>query len=211
VRILRGTPAAGTASVATPPIPLRKPNRRAVQVVTFNDRFERPVTVLRGAPTAPMSVEAAVLAAGPNLDLFYAARGVDLDRVAFAVDGAESSHGVNLGMWRPEISGPQGPMQVSAAAAIDSGGGDRFDLIQNRQLGRAYLARMFRRYGNWPDAIAAYNWGPGNMDAWIGQGRPEAGLPLGVQRYRERVLRDGGIRQEPGSPLSRTGWQLETP
>jgi soluble lytic murein transglycosylase-like protein len=91
-------------------------------------------------------------------------------------------------------------MQVSAAAAIDSGDGDRFDLIQYRQLGRAYLGRLFRHYGNWPDAVAAYNWGPGNMDAWIGQGRPAAGLPLGVARYRERVLRDGGIRQWAGSP-----------
>ena len=102
-------------------------------------------------------------------------------------------------------------MQVSAAAAIDLGGGDRFDLTQNRLLGRTYLARLFRRYGNWPDAVAAYNWGPGNMDAWIAQGRPPAGLPIEVERYRDRVLADGGIRQEPGSPLSRTGWQLPMP
>ena len=51
--------------------------------------------------------------------------------------------------------GPQGPMQVGAVAAFDVGGGDRFDLQQNRRLGRAYLAQMFLRYGNWPDALAA--------------------------------------------------------
>jgi Transglycosylase SLT domain len=50
-------------------------------------------------------------------------------------------------------------MQVSEAAAIDVGGGNRFDLTQNRALGRAYLAQLYRRYKNWPDAIAAYNWG----------------------------------------------------
>ena len=33
-----------------------------------------------------------------------------LDRVAIAVDGAESSNGKNIGMWRPDPSGPQGPM-----------------------------------------------------------------------------------------------------
>src|SRR5690242_9448652 len=44
-----------------------------------------------------------------------------LDRVATAVDGAESSHGKDIGTWRPDPLGPQGPMQVSEAAAIDVG------------------------------------------------------------------------------------------
>ena len=93
-------------------------------------------------------------------------------------------------MWRLELNGLQGPMQVSAAAAIDLGGGNRFDMVENRQLGRGYLTLMYRRYGNWPDAITAYNWGPGNMDAWIASGRPIAGSPFEVDRYRDRVLRD---------------------
>ena len=63
-----------------------------------------------------------------------------LDRVAYAVDGAESSHGEDLTMWRPDPSGPQGPMQVSGPAAADVGGGDRFDSTENRAIGRAYLA-----------------------------------------------------------------------
>jgi hypothetical protein len=104
-------------------------------------------------------------------------------------------------MWRPEPNGPQGPMQVSAAAAIDVGGGDRFNIVENRQLGRAYLAQMYRRYGNWPDAIAAYNWGPGNMDAWIGAGRPIDSFPLEVEHYRERVLRDAGFDGTSGTRL----------
>jgi hypothetical protein len=111
-----------------------------------------------------------------------------LDGIAFAVDGAESSHGADWNMWRADPDGPQGPMQVSAAAAADVGGGDRFDMAANRLLGRAYLARLYRRYANWPDAVAAYNWGPGNMDAWIGAGRPIAGFPIAVSLYRIRVL-----------------------
>ena len=179
----------------------------AVQVVRFADRSQAPVTVLRGAPIAPVDVDHILTTSTPGLDLFGAAPGADLDRIAFAVDGAESSHGADPGMWRPQIDGPQGPMQVSAAAAVDSGGGDRFDLFENRELGRAYLALLFRRYGDWQDAVTAYNWGPGNLDTWIAQGRPLAGLPLGVERYRERVLRDGGIQQQPTSLLSRTSWQ----
>jgi hypothetical protein len=120
--------------------------------------------------------------------------GAVLDRVAFAVDGAESSHGADPGMWRSELDAPQGPMQLSAAAAADAGGGDRFDEKQNRTLGRAYLARLYRRYGSWPDAVAAYNWGPGRMDIWINGGRPVDQLPPGVARYRTRVLVASGLQ-----------------
>jgi Transglycosylase SLT domain len=116
-----------------------------------------------------------------------------LDRVASAVDGAESSHGRDAAMWRPDPSGPQGPMQVSEAAAIDAGGGDRFDLLQNRAIGRAYLLQLFWRYGNWPDAIAAYNWGIGNMDAWLKAGRPPAKFLVGVAAYLRRVLHESGL------------------
>lgn len=185
--------------------------RADAEVVSFANRREQPVTVLRGGPVEPIDPDQASVARNPYLDLFAAARGADLDRVAFAVDGAELTHGADPAMWRAELGGPQGPMQVSAAAAVDLGGGDRFDLTQNRRLGRAYLALLYRRYGDWPDAVAAYNWGPGNLDSWVGQGRPAAGLPLEVERYCHRVLRDGGIPQAPGSLLSRTGWELPTP
>jgi hypothetical protein len=116
-----------------------------------------------------------------------------LDRVASAVDGAESSHGKDIAMWRPDPSGPQGPMQVSEAAATDVGGGDRFDLTQNRALGRAYLAQLYGRYKNWPDAIAAYNWGPRNVDTWVKAGRPLEKLLTGVAAYTTRVLHVSGL------------------
>jgi Transglycosylase SLT domain len=126
-----------------------------------------------------------------------------LDRIAYGVDGAESSHGGDPGMWRPEPDGPQGPMQVSAAAAADVGGGDRFDETENRALGRAYLAHMFRRYGSWPDAIAAYNWGPGHLDEWIGGGRPADKFPGAVERYRTRVLVTSGLPAVEGAANAR--------
>jgi hypothetical protein len=184
VRVLRGE--SGHAA-AVPGQPSRA-SAMTSELVAFSDPRLRPVTVFRGS-----------LASSPVIELFGPARDADLDRVAFAVDGAESSHGADPRMWRPEISGPQGPMQVSAAAAADLGGGDRFDFTENRQLGRAYLAHLYRRYGNWPDAIAAYNWGPGNMDFWIGSGRPISSFPLEVEHYRNRVLRDVGF-DETSSP-----------
>src|SRR5438874_10850529 len=36
-----------------------------------------------------------------------------LDRVTYAADGAESSHGKDRAMWPPDAAGPQGPGQVS--------------------------------------------------------------------------------------------------
>ena len=189
VRILRGD---------ADPSAFRRPRRPAdllrTQIVTFADPRARPESVLRRRVTEPA-----------DIDLFGPASIDDHDRVAFAVDGAESSHGADLRMWRPEPSGPQGPMQVTAAAATDVGGGDRFDLAQNRTLGRAYLARMYRRYGNWPDALAAYNWGPGNVDAWIGGGRPAHKFPLEVERYRDRVMREAALGN-PASVAPSGGW-----
>jgi len=119
--------------------------------------------------------------------------GTPIDRVANAVDGAESSHGQDKAMWRPDPVGPQGPMQVSEAAATDVGGGDRFDVSQNRAIGRAYLVQLFSRYGNWPDAIAAYNWGIGKMDAWVKAGRSPDKFLVGVAAYTGRVLRESGL------------------
>ena len=182
VRILRGDSERALAMPGQV-----RPAAMTMQVVTFASLRDRPVNILRGAG----------LPGTTEIELFGPASAADLDRVAFAVDGAESSHGADLRMWRPEPGGPQGPMQVSAAAAFDVGGGDRFSLAENRALGRAYLARMYRRYGNWQDAIAAYNWGPGNLDAWIGGGRAADKLPLAVERYRNRVLREA-VLTEPG-------------
>jgi hypothetical protein len=192
VRVVRG---AGTLPRAT-----------STETVSFGPGDADVVKVVRGITPGPPSVgiitrsEARPAAAkllrilsDDAAALFAPAGAGELDRIAFAVDGIESRHGADLRMWRPEPLGPQGPMQVSAAAALDVGGGDRFDLRENRLLGRAYLARMFRRYGNWSDALAAYNWGPGNLDAWIAAGRPAARLPDEVARYVALVLRDALI------------------
>jgi len=116
-----------------------------------------------------------------------------LDRVTYAVEGVESSHATDAAMWRAEQAAPQGPMQVSEKAATDVGGGNRFKIDENRTIGRAYIALLHRRYGNWVDAISAYNWGPGKVDGWIKEGRPTARLLPGVANYVRRVLHESGL------------------
>jgi hypothetical protein len=149
------------------------------------------------AAPLPQASHPTRLVAGGAAD-FVAERNRNLDRVAAAVGGAESSYGTDPGMWRADPLGPQGPMQVSAAAAADVGGGNRFDVGVNLALGRAYLARMYRRYGSWAEAVAAYNWGPGHLDAWISGGRRAGQLPAAVERYIGRVLLASSA---PGAPL----------
>jgi Transglycosylase SLT domain len=185
VRVIRGEADRVTAMPDSP----RPTHAMSLQLVTFVDSQDRPVSILRGSALR-----------GTDTELFGPASFADLDRVAFAVDGAESSHGADLGMWRPEPSGPQGPMQITAAAAIDVGGGDRYDLAENRVMGRSYLARMYRRYGNWPDAVAAYNWGPGNLDSWISAGRAASKFPPQVEHYRDRVLDDAALTESSSRP-----------
>ena len=155
---------------------------------TINERIDpanpsrSKLTILRGETLSHRA---------SSIGLFSFAGNDEFDRMRQR--GARSS---NRGlapisrMWRlDDFNGPQGPMQVSAAAAIDVGGGDRFNMYENILLGRAYLARLFRRYGSWSDALAAYNWGPGNVDQWIARGRNAAQLPAETIRYVERVLR----------------------
>jgi len=195
VKVVRGTDVAGGL-------------RMRRDVMTFGGGTAQQVVVFRGI-VEPSSVSAppeetadrarpsaTMLRGGMTLrglspaDLFGPADEEQLGRIAEAVHGVESRYGTDLRMWRLDnLSGPQGPMQVSAAAAFDVGGGNRFDIYENLLLGRAYLARLFRRFGNWSDTLAAYNWGPGNVDQWIARGRNTAQLPGETTRYIERVLR----------------------
>jgi soluble lytic murein transglycosylase-like protein len=57
-----------------------------------------------------------------------------------------------------------------------------FDPHANVRIGVAYLRELIDRYANVRAALAAYNWGPGEIDARLRQGDV---LPA---RYAERVL-----------------------
>lgn len=176
----------------SPQTPVRQ---ASVTKEVFHDSSGAQVLLIRGS-VSPLAASIYPLVA----DRIEFATGLDLDRIAFAVEGLESSHGRNPAMWRTDLAGPQGPMQISEAAALDVGGGDRFDLDSNKLLGRAYLSHLFARYGNWPDAIAAYNWGPGRVSSWIAAGRPEDELPISVHDYLSRVLGSSGVENHIVAP-----------
>ncbi len=51
----------------------------------------------------------------------------------------------------------------------------------NLRLGTRYLASLHARFGSWPRALAAYNWGPGAIDRRLADGET---LPV---HYTDRV------------------------
>jgi hypothetical protein len=58
---------------------------------------------------------------------------------------------------------------------------------ENVRVGRDYLDAMLKKYGNVDYALAAYNWGPGNVDKWIARGAKPEELPAETREYIPRV------------------------
>src|ERR1700690_3086870 len=85
------------------------------------------------------------------------AAGVD-PAIALAV--AQTESGFNQGAIGS--SGEVGIFQLMPATAAGLGV-NAYDLAGNIQGGIAYLGQMYSQFGNWNDALAAYNWGPANV------------------------------------------------
>lgn len=79
-------------------------------------------------------------------------------------------------------AGAQGLMQIMPGTAAELGISNPFDPAQNVMGGTQYLRKLLDRYGgNARLALAAYNWGMGNLEK-----RPE-GMPPETKKYISRV------------------------
>lgn len=79
-------------------------------------------------------------------------------------------------------AGARGLMQLMPATARSLGVDDSFDPEQNVMAGTRFLRDLLNRYSGDIDAtLAAYNWGPGNVD------RHPDRLPAETRNYQTRV------------------------
>jgi len=70
---------------------------------------------------------------------------------------------------------------------------------ENLRVGRDYLDAMMKKYNNLDYALAAYDWGPGNVDKWIKRGANPNELPRETRDYIPRV-KSIHARQEAKMP-----------
>ena len=118
--------------------------------------------------------------------------GQEIDDV---IQGAADQYGVEPALIKAVISvesngdpraissaGAQGLMQLMPKTAAELGVTNPFDPAQNIMAGTRYLSRLIDRYqGNQKLALAAYNWGMGNLEK-----NPSA-LPKETRNYIARV------------------------
>jgi len=139
--------------------------------------FSAPVDVLPGASLKPQSFETAFMAAENEYGL--------PSGILRSMAGIESS-------FRPDIiyckvlgkSGERGLMQIDPRwHTVD--GCDPWKAIP---YAAGYLRENFDRFGSWRYAVAAYNWGPTNLESKGYGARPPV-----TRRYVDRVAAEVGI------------------
>lgn len=111
------------------------------------------------------------------------------------IKGASKDYGVDENLIKAVIkaesnfnkdavskAGAKGLMQLMPATARSLGVSDPFDPAQNVRGGTRFLRDLLKKYdGNIDQVLAAYNWGPGNVDKKLGR------LPSETRTYISRV------------------------
>ena len=88
-------------------------------------------------------------------------------------------------------AGAVGVMQLMPGTASDLGVNPA-DLTGNLQGGLQYLSQMYQKFGNWFDALVAYNAGPGKVSS----------PPASSSAYASSILSAAGLSSSVPSKLS---------
>lgn len=98
------------------------------------------------------------------------------------IDGTQASTAGALGILQLEpayFSSVQVPVPFSDA-----------DVAAQIDQAASYDAQLYREFGTWQAALAAYNWGPGNVQAWAAAGSDPNALPSETANYVSSILAD---------------------
>lgn len=86
------------------------------------------------------------------------------------------------------------------------------DPVENMTGGAKYLSQLYGKYGNWTDALSAYNFGPGNYDKYLAGDKP---LPKETADYPGKVMAYangyGGLEPVPAANAALTAIDESTP
>lgn len=145
-------------------------------------------------------LESAMNAAASALGLWHAPA-----QYAGAIANAEAAYGLPVGLlerllyqeshYRADIisgakqssAGAQGIAQFMPATAA-AYGVDPLDAFASINAAARMLRDLYRQFGNWPEALAAYNWGSGNVKR---KGLDAA--PAETRNYYASILADTGL------------------
>jgi soluble lytic murein transglycosylase-like protein len=96
----------------------------------------------------------------------------------------------NLNPNAVSSAGAVGVMQLMPQTAASLGVTDPADPQQNINGGVKYLSQLYAQFGNWDQALAAYNAGPGNVSNAISSGSDDwlSELPAETQNYVSKIL-----------------------
>ena len=150
----------------------------------------RYVHAPQDAPETPApersNQQAPLWPAPPEIGL--SAENIDLERLTGAVAMQESGGNANA----VSSVGAQGLLQLMPSTARGLGVTDPFDADQSWSAGQKYLGQLLGKYHDQMKALAAYNWGPGNLDKDLKKHGDQwrAYLPRETSDYLMRVGRN---------------------
>jgi len=103
--------------------------------------------------------------------------------LALSVAAAESN-------FNPSAVSPKGAVGVFQLLPSSFPGQDIGDVYTNVNLGVGYLAQLYEQFGDWFTALAAYNWGPGNVNKALASG---GSIPSSVASYATGIVNNSGL------------------
>ncbi len=90
--------------------------------------------------------------------------------------------------------------------------------INDIETAARYMAQLHTEFGDWQLALAAYDWGPGNVRKWKANNRPFSAMPPETRKYVSQIVADVPVagclvqsKTHEDPPVNKTQWQKSSP